>query len=242
MRKSMNRSLIGAVVMVSSTNSNTRKEGDGMGKKIGILGSGAVGTALAKGFAKHGFDVVIGTNSLTKVNQLAQSTGTRADSFAAAVRHGEIIVLAVKGNAAETVIASIGNASLKGKTIIDATNPIAELPPVNGVIQYFTGPNESLMERLQRSAPDANFVKAFSCIGSALMVNPDLGGQKPAMFYCGNSDSAKAEVRDILVKFGFSPEDMGKAEGARAIEPLAMLWCIPGMRENHWQHAFALLK
>ena len=102
--------------------------------------------------------------------------------------------------------------------------------------------NESLMESLQKPAPEAHFVKAFSSIGSALMVNPDFGKEKPTMFYCGNNEVAKAEVKAILEKFGFEPEDMGKAEAARAIEPLAILWCIPGFLHNRWSHAFRLLK
>jgi 8-hydroxy-5-deazaflavin:NADPH oxidoreductase len=213
-----------------------------MGAQIGILGSGAVGVALAKGFIKHGHKVMIGTNTPSKTAELAKSTGASAGSFEDTARFGEMLVLAVKGGAAEEALKKAGFTHLKGKTVIDATNPIAEAPPVNGVIKYFTGPNDSLMERLQRLVPDANFVKSFSCIGSALMVNPDFGKQKPAMFICGNSEAAKTEVKGILAQFGFAVEDMGKVEGARAIEPLAMLWCIPGMLENRWSHAFALLK
>jgi 8-hydroxy-5-deazaflavin:NADPH oxidoreductase len=99
------------------------------------------------------------------------------------------------------------------------------------------------MERLQRIAPDAQFVKAFNSVGSGLMVNPDFGdGTKPTMFICGNNDDAKKKVRGILEKFGFETEDMGKAESARAIEPLCILWCIPGFISNEWAHAFKLLK
>jgi 8-hydroxy-5-deazaflavin:NADPH oxidoreductase len=213
-----------------------------MGARVGILGSGSVGVTLAKGFMKHGREVMIGTNTPSKTAELAKSTGASAGSFEDAARFGEILVLAVKGVAAEEALKKAGITHLNGKTIIDATNPIADAPPVNGVIKFFTGPNDSLMERLQRLVPGANFVKAFSCVGNASMVNPDFGKQKPAMFICGNSEAAKTEVKGILSKFGFEVEDMGKVEGARAIEPLAMLWCIPGMLENRWSHAFALLK
>jgi hypothetical protein len=98
------------------------------------------------------------------------------------------------------------------------------------------------MERLQRLAPDAHFVKAFSCIGNALMVNPSLPGGPPTMFICGNSDSAKQEVSSILDTFGFEVEDLGGVEAARAIEPLCILWCIPGFRGKGWTHAFRLLR
>jgi predicted dinucleotide-binding enzyme len=98
------------------------------------------------------------------------------------------------------------------------------------------------MERLQRLVPEAHFVKAFSSIGNAFMVDPDFGGIKPTMFICGNDDRAKGEVKEILEKFGFEVEDMGKVEAARAIEPLCILWCIPGFLRNNWMHGFKLLK
>jgi predicted dinucleotide-binding enzyme len=74
------------------------------------------------------------------------------------------------------------------------------------------------------------------------MVNPDFGGIKPTMFICGNEANAKKEVSKILDKFGFEVEDMGGVEAARAIEPLCILWCIPGFLRNQWMHAFKLLK
>jgi predicted dinucleotide-binding enzyme len=98
------------------------------------------------------------------------------------------------------------------------------------------------MERLQRQVPDARFVKAFSCIGNALMVNPDFKGTKPTMFICGNDAAAKSDVSRVLDQFGFETADMGKVESARAIEPLCMLWCVPGFLENSWTHAFKLLR
>jgi predicted dinucleotide-binding enzyme len=128
-----------------------------------------------------------------------------------------------------------------GQTVIDATNPIADEPPQNGVLRFFTSLNDSLMERLQRAAPDAHFVKAFSCIGNAYMVNPDFHGQKPTMFICGNDPAAKAEVTEILIKFRHEVADMGGVEGARAIEPLCILWCIPGFLRGQWSHAFKVL-
>ena len=98
------------------------------------------------------------------------------------------------------------------------------------------------MEKLQAKVPAAKFVKAFSCAGNAYMVDPDLPGGKPTMFICGNDDAAKTTIKNILGQFGWESEDMGTVEAARAIEPLAMLWCIPGFRENRWTHAFKLLK
>ena len=212
--------------------------------KIGILGSGVVGQTLANGFIKHGNQVEIGTGNPAKLNDWIKSAGTNASvgSFEDAAIFGEIIILATKGTAALSVLEKIGNKNLKGKTVIDTTNPIADAAPVNGVLQFFTNQNSSLMEELQSKFGSANFVKAFSCVGSAFMVNPDFGGVKPTMFIAGNSEDAKSQVKGILNIFGWEIEDMGFAEAARAIEPLCILWCIPGFRENRWTHAFKLLK
>ncbi len=213
-------------------------------KKIGVLGSGVVGQALADGLLKHGWEVMRGSREPVKLAGWMETAGPRAHTgtFAEAARFGEAVVLAVKGTAAGPAIRLCGEEALRGKTIIDACNPIDDKPPINGVLQFFTGPNESLLEKLQRLVPSAHFVKAFSCVGNALMVNPDFGGIRPTMFICGNDPRAKQEVTEILDRFGWDVEDMGTVEAARAIEPLCMLWCIPGFRQNRWSHAFKLLE
>jgi hypothetical protein len=135
-----------------------------------------------------------------------------------------------------------GAANLHEKTVIDTCNPISDEAPENGVLQFFTKPNFSLMEHLQQKYSRIHFVKAFSCVGNSLMVNPEFKEGKPTMFICGNNEEAKNQVKDILEVFGWETEDMGKAEAARAIEPLCILWCIPGFLRNEWLHAFKLLK
>jgi predicted dinucleotide-binding enzyme len=212
-------------------------------KKIGVLGSGGVGETLANGFIKEGHEVMRGSRDGKKLDEWKRGAGDKAKTgtFAEAARFGDVVVLAVKGIAAEPAVDLCGGA-LAGKTVLDTTNPIAESPPENGVLKYFTGPNESLLERLQKRVPDAHFVKAFSCVGNAFMVHPDFGGQKPTMFICGNDEKARAEATEILTAFGWETEDLGSAASARAIEPLCMLWCIPGLQHNRWAHAFKLLK
>lgn len=211
--------------------------------KVGILGSGDVGKTLAKGFLKHGYQVAIGTDHAEKLAEFKrENPQVETVTFEQAAQSGDIVVLCVKGTVAEKIIEKVKR-HLSGKTVIDTTNPIADAPPENGVLKYFTSLEESLMERLQKIAPDAQFVKAFNSIGSGLMINPDFrDNTKPTMFICGNNDDAKKKVYEILEKFGFEIEDMGKAESARAIEPLCMLWCIPGFLRNEWAHAFKLLK
>jgi len=213
-------------------------------KKIGIIGSGVVGKTLAKGFLQYGYDTTIASRSTEKRLELQAELGNNIQvaDFASTAQNADMVVLAVKGTKAKEAMLICGLDNLHGKTIIDATNPIADAAPQNGVLRYFSDINFSLMEDLQTTIPNAHFVKAFSCVGSAFMVNPNFDGQKPSMFICGNNDAAKQDVADILTQFGWDIEDMGKAEAARAIEPLAMLWCIPGMLQGKWSHAFKLLK
>jgi len=212
-------------------------------KKVAVLGSGAVGDALSNGFLQHGFSVMRGTRDPQKLQ--AWKAGAKGDaaigSYQEAAKWADTIVLSVKGSVAEEVLDHCGAANLAGKTIIDTTNPIGNEPPDNGVIRYFTGANESLMERLQKKVPGAKFVKAFNSVGSVFMVNPKFEST-PTMFFCGNDAGAKQEVADLLTTFGWQPFDCGGVEGARPIEQLCILWCIPGFLRNDWANAFKMIK
>jgi predicted dinucleotide-binding enzyme len=209
-------------------------------KKIGVIGSGSVGQTLAAGFLSHGYDVRIGSRDPAKLAKFSKESGVAAGTFADVAAFGELLVLAVHGGGAKEAL-SLAGAGVGGKIVIDTTNPISDAKPVDGVLSYFTGPNESLMEQLQASSPSAKLVKAFNSVGAARMVNPDMKGGKPTMFFCGNDAPARAEVARILEQFGWEPADMGSAVAARALEPLAILWCIPGFRQNSWSHAFKVL-
>ena len=209
--------------------------------KVGILGSGDVAKALGKGFLACGHEVMLGSRDAAKVKGWNDHEKASAGTFAETAAFGELVVVAVKGTVAVEAVKLAGD-HLAGKPVIDATNPIADAPPVNGILQFFTGPNDSLMERLQAAVPAAHFVKAFSCVGNPFMFKPTFPGGPPTMFICGNNDVAKATVRGVLDEFGWDVEDIGKVEGARAIEPLCQLWCAPGMIRNSWTHAFKLLR
>jgi hypothetical protein len=115
--------------------------------KVGILGSGIVGRVLGAGFLKYGNSVMLGTRNPDKpeVRQwLRENPGGSAGTFEQAAQFGDLIVLATLGRAAEEAITLAGAANFAGKTVMDTTNPIADAPPVQGVLAFTTGPNESL--------------------------------------------------------------------------------------------------
>lgn len=211
-------------------------------KKIGIIGSGEVGRTLGAGFLDKGYDIMIGSRDGTKAAAVDEAFGTdiHTGTFAEVARWAELVVLAVHGSAAEGVAGDLAS-ELAGKTVIDVTNPISDAAPENGVLKFFTTLDESLGERVQTAAPEAHVVKAWNSVGHRHMVDPDFVIQ-PTMPICGNSEEARMEVTAILEAFGWSVEDMGLMTAARAIEPLCILWCIPGFLRNDWDHVFALVK
>jgi predicted dinucleotide-binding enzyme len=209
---------------------------------IGIIGAGDVARALGTGFLEHGHAVMLGTRDPARlVEWTSRNPGARVGSFADAAKFGDALVLAVKGDAALAALNLAGADALAGKTVMDATNPIAAEPPVKGVLKFFTSLDESLMERLQAAHPKAHFVKVSNSVGNAQMVNPQYAGGRPTMFICGDDAGAKQAVTGVLEQFGWETLDLGAAEAARAIEPLCILWCIPGFLRNEWTHAFKVL-
>lgn len=214
--------------------------------KIGVIGSGQVGRTLATALLKEGHEIKLGTRDVANPAVISwrsapENQMATIGDFREAAEFGEAIVIAVKGSKATEAIDLAIPASFTGKVVIDVTNPLTDAPPVNGVLSFFTNTNESLMEIIQSRIPEARVVKAFNSIGSDYMYKPAFSDGPPSMFICGNDEDAKIVVNDILVSFGWNVEDMGKAESARAIEPLCILWCIPGFLNNNWQHAFRLL-
>jgi len=210
--------------------------------KIGVLGSGIVAQTLAAGFVKHGYETMVGTRDRSKLAEWNRANPkARLGSFSETAAFGDVVVLAVKGLASAEALRAAGD-NVSGKVVIDATNPIADAPPENGLLKLASSLDGSLMERLQTEFPRIRFVKAFSSVGYFHFVDPQFGGVKPTMFICGNDGAAKKTVTEILDQFGWEAADMGTVESARAIEPLCVLWCIPGLLRNEWNHAFKLLR
>jgi 8-hydroxy-5-deazaflavin:NADPH oxidoreductase len=193
---------------------------------------------------KHSHQVLLGTRDPQKPEVqkwLQETSGASAGTFEQAAKFGEMIVLATAGHAASDAISLAGSGHFTGKTVMDATNPIADGPPVGGILPFFTGPNDSLAERIQALLPRAHVVKAFNSVGAGRMVNPTYQQGTPTMFFCGDHAGAKQSVSGIIQQFGWQPYDCGGIVAARAIEPLCMLWCSRGFQQNQWDHAFALL-
>lgn len=198
--------------------------------KIGILGSGDVGQALARGFRGEGHDVVIGT----------RTPRDEFMSYEEAAKFGELLVLATLWSGTKSALDSAGSANIGTKVVIDATNPLVfaqDAPPALAL-----GHTDSGGEQVQRWIPHARVVKAFNIVGNAFMYKPDFPGGPPTMFIAGDDASAKQTVTQILTAFGWETEDAGSIRAARELEPLCILWVTRGIRTGSWNHAFKLLK
>jgi 8-hydroxy-5-deazaflavin:NADPH oxidoreductase len=212
---------------------------------VGILGSGDVGQALGRGFASHGHDVKIGSrtpNSDKLKAWLKQTTGkTSTGTFAEAAAHGEILVLAAQGAAAENVIDLAGPEKFTGKVVIDTTNPLDFSKGSSPTL--FVGITDSLGERIQRKLLQAKIVKCFNIVSNLQMVNPTFSEGKPEMLICGNDAQAKQRVIAILKEFGWPGAiDTGGIEEARWLETLVPLWVRVGAALNTWRHAFKVVR
>jgi predicted dinucleotide-binding enzyme len=212
--------------------------------RIGILGTGDVGRALATGLVKLGHEVKMGSRETgnPKAVAWAAEVGPRASSgsFADAAQFGELVVLATVWSGTENALRLAKTSNLAGKVLIDATNPLviqAGAPPA-----LVIGHRDSGGEQVQRWASEARVVKAFNTVGYAHMVNPQFPGGPPDMFICGNDGAAKETVTEILTQFGWNTIDIGGIEGSRVLEPMCILWVTYGARTNSWNHAFKLLR
>jgi predicted dinucleotide-binding enzyme len=199
--------------------------------KIGILGSGAVGQSLARGYARHGHDVLIGTRK-------SEVEGLPVGSPEQAVADADLVVLGVAGRASVALAGSVAHL-LEGKVLVDATNP---LDFSAGAPRLFVGFEDSLGEQVQKAAPGARVVKAYNSIGNALFVDPELPGGPPTMFIAGNDDAAKATVTQLLEETGWEVADLGGIEASRWLEAMCMAWVAYGARTGTWGHAFKLLR
>jgi 8-hydroxy-5-deazaflavin:NADPH oxidoreductase len=212
--------------------------------QVGVLGSGEVGRRLAEGFRSRGHDVMIGSRDPAKPELRewlsGAGAGIQAGTFAQTASHGEILVLAVLGNAAEDAIAEAGAGNFAGKVVIDAMNPLdfsGGFPPKLSICG-----EDSLGERVQRALPDAKVVKAFNTIGNPYFVDPSFGEGRPTMLIAGDDEAAKRTVTDVLTDFGWADTiDLGGIEGSRELEAICIAWVKIGGARGAWDHGFKLL-
>jgi predicted dinucleotide-binding enzyme len=212
--------------------------------RVGVLGTGEVGRRLAAGFRSRGHDVMIGSRDPAKPELRewlsGDGAGIEAGTFAQTAAHGELLVLAVLGNAAEDAIADAGVENFSGKVVIDAMNPLdfsTGFPPKLSI-----SGEDSLGERVQRALPDAKVVKAFNTIGNPYFVDPKFSEGEPTMLIAGNDDAAKRTVADVLSDFGWlHTVDLGGIEGSRELEAICIAWVKIGGARGAWDHGFKLL-
>ena len=212
--------------------------------RVGVLGSGEVGRCLAAGFRSRGHDVMIGSRDPSKPELRewlsGDGAGVKPGTFAQAADHGELLVLAVLGNAAEEAITDAGPDSFTGKVVIDAMNPLdfsGGFPPKLSI-----SGEDSLGERVQRALPGASVVKAFNTIGNPYFVDPKFTAGEPTMLIAGDDEDAKRTVRDVLVDFGWSHiVDLGGIEASRELEAICIAWVKIGGARGAWDHGFGLL-
>jgi predicted dinucleotide-binding enzyme len=161
----------------------------------------------------------------------------RAVAFAEAARWCDVAALATLWDGTRSALELAGAANLAGKPVIDATNPL----------DFSHGPalalgfDQSGGERVQGWLRQSRVVKAFNTVTAPLMFRPSLPGGPPTMFIAGDDDAAKRTVTDLLREFGWQTVDIGGIDGARLLEPLAMLYIRHAIRANNWQMAFKLL-
>ena len=212
--------------------------------RIGVLGSGEVGRRLAEGFRSRGHEVMIGSRDPGKAELRewlsGDGAGIEAGTFAQTAAHGELLALAVLGNAAEQAIADAGPDNFSGKVVIDAMNPLdfsGGFPPKLSIAG-----EDSLGERVQRALPDAKVVKAFNTIGNPYFVDPRFSEGQPTMLIAGDDEGAKRTVTDVLSDFGWSDTvDIGGIEGSRELEAICIAWVKIGGARGAWDHGFKLL-
>jgi predicted dinucleotide-binding enzyme len=212
--------------------------------RVGILGSGNVGKALGLGFVREGHEVKLGTRSpaAPPLEAWLAQAGPRASTgtFAEAARFAELAVLATRWEGTENAIRLAGPEHLAGKVVIDVTNPLRFAPDAPPTLAVGFG--DSGAEHVQRWLPGAKVVKAFNAVNYAHMYKPEFPGGPPDMFICGDDAGAKRQVSDICRAFGWPVTDIGGLEGARLLEPLAMLYVRIAIQAGRWDAAWKLLR
>jgi predicted dinucleotide-binding enzyme len=212
-------------------------------KRVGILGTGTAGRAMGRAFVEVGCEVVLGSRDIGNESAVAwkAKVGRRgfAGTFGEAAAFGEIVVLAVRGDATEGVLRSEGPGPFGQKVIIDLTNPIDRAQRTTPAL--FVGTTDSLGERVQKLLPDARVVKAFNTVDASHFFRPQIPGGPGDMFLAGNDFEARDTVAGVCKEFGWGTAYLGSIECARFLEPMALAWAAYAVMTGATGHAFKLL-
>lgn len=185
--------------------------------KIGIVGTGNLGTGLARRLWLAGNEVFVGSRDALRGKAIGSHIATSGGGYRRAAEYGPVVVLAVPWLSMDATLNELGG--LRGKIVIDPTNPFVDeectkLEPLEGT---------SCAEEIQR-ATGAKVVKCFNHLYAELIhFSGDVGGRAPAVFLCGDDGGAKATVRALAASIGFDPVDAGPLQKARFLEALAGL-------------------
>jgi len=204
--------------------------------KIAIIGTGNVGSALARGLKKSSHAVVLGARDVTDqaTKDLAAETGAALASPAEAAKSAELVILPLPWNVAEAAVKALGD--LTGKIVIDCMNPLGM---IGGELALTLGYTTSAGEIVAGWLPGARVVKTLNQVGADLMADNAALPHRPVMFMAGDDSQAKAVVATVLTDLGFEPLDAGGIAKSRLLEPFGMVWINQALRGKGRTWAFA---
>jgi len=209
--------------------------------RVGVLGTGMVGQGQAGKLVSLGHEVMMGARQARNAKAVAWAAGAggppnaREGSFADAAAFGELVINATAGEGSIDALTAAGAGSLAGKVLIDVSNPLDHsggFPPT-----LFVCNTDSLGERIQRAFPDARVVKSMNTVNINVQVDPSVIPGRHTMFLCGDDPAAKADVRALLLSYGWPDEDvldLGDITGARAMEMNIAMWLRVASALNNW--------
>jgi predicted dinucleotide-binding enzyme len=209
--------------------------------KLGIVGSGKVGSALGAWAAKAGYHVAFTARNESHAREAAQHAGRGAKALPIRelIEESQLILLALPYSEVKKALGP-AREHLGRKTIIDATNPVT--PDHKSLL---LGHTTSGAEEIARLFLDANVVKAFNAVFSEVYAsqNPKIAGQTISIFFAGDDAEAKQRVGELIERLGFDPIDAGPLQNARYLEPLSLLNIHLGRVLGFGTHiSFALLR
>jgi predicted dinucleotide-binding enzyme len=210
--------------------------------KMGVLGTGDVGTNLASKFTGLGHEVMLGSRSAEKAKGLVKKMGPKASggTFAEAASFGEVVFNCTSGSGSIEALRSAGAKNLNGKVLIDVANPLSF---ANNQLALTVANTDSLGEQIQRAFPAAKVVKALNTMNFRVQTNPKLVHGDSDAFICGNDQGAKAKVTEILGWLGWkSVIDLGGIDRARGMEAILLIWFALSQKYNFEPLNFRVVK